>query len=41
MWEDFWDAFIYFPDDPFKVEQKKAKEKHARNILLHLRIGHV
>ena len=18
MWQDFWDAFIYFPDDPFK-----------------------
>ena len=17
MWQDFWDAFIYFPDDPF------------------------
>ena len=20
MWENFWDAFIYFPDDPFKIE---------------------
>ena len=19
MWQDFWDAFIYFPDDPFKL----------------------
>ena len=24
MWQDFWDAFIYFPDDPFKYVSLKA-----------------
>ena len=30
MWEDFWDTFIYFPDDPFKGRRKQVfihKEK--------------